>query len=92
MLLLATSSFLPVALSYACGVYKVAAKTWFKCRLASIEKPCRWNEFVTLSAKYRDLTMDAQLAFTVSRYVFFLLINTQSGVYKQLIHEFSSSL
>lgn len=36
-----------------------------RTRLASTEKPCRWNELVTLSAKYRDLTMDAQLALTV---------------------------
>ncbi len=35
------------------------------CRLASIEKPWRWNEVVTLSAKYRDLTANAQLALTV---------------------------
>ena len=35
------------------------------CRLASIEKPWRWNELVTLSAKYRDLTANAQLALTV---------------------------
>eukprot|EP00249_Psilotum_nudum_P022815 c28649_g1_i1 orf=409-2850(-) len=36
-----------------------------RTRLASIEKPCRWNELMTLSAKYRDLTADAQLALTV---------------------------
>ena len=36
------------------------------CRLASIEKPWRWNELVTLSAKYRDLTANAHLALTVS--------------------------
>ncbi|CAM6104701.1 unnamed protein product [Calypogeia fissa] len=36
-----------------------------RTRLASIEKPCRWNELVTLSAKYRDLTANAQLALTV---------------------------
>lgn len=36
------------------------------CRLASIEKPWRWNELVTLSAKYRDLAANAQLALTVS--------------------------
>jgi hypothetical protein len=35
------------------------------CRLASIEKPFRWNELITLSAKYRDLTANAQLALTV---------------------------
>ncbi|KAG0614104.1 hypothetical protein M758_6G151500 [Ceratodon purpureus] len=36
-----------------------------RTRLASIEKPWRWNELVTLSAKYRDLTANAQLALTV---------------------------
>ncbi|KAJ7556475.1 hypothetical protein O6H91_05G085500 [Diphasiastrum complanatum] len=36
-----------------------------RTRLAAIEKPCRWNELVTLSAKYRDLTANAQLALTV---------------------------
>jgi len=38
------------------------------CRLASIEKPWRWNELVTLSAKYRDLAANAQLALTVSHH------------------------
>lgn len=45
---------------------QIVALTYHVChRLASIEKPFRWNELVTLSAKYRDLTANAQLALTV---------------------------
>uniref|UniRef100_A0A0D6QW47 phosphatidylinositol 3-kinase n=2 Tax=Araucaria cunninghamii TaxID=56994 RepID=A0A0D6QW47_ARACU len=36
-----------------------------KTRLESTGKPNNWNDFGTLTAKYRDLTADAQLAFTV---------------------------
>ncbi|EFJ26575.1 hypothetical protein SELMODRAFT_97360 [Selaginella moellendorffii] len=36
-----------------------------KTRLAPIEKPYKWNEMITLSAKYRDLTATTQLTFTV---------------------------
>ncbi|BBN17072.1 phosphatidylinositol 3-kinase [Marchantia polymorpha subsp. ruderalis] len=36
-----------------------------RTRLASVENPFCWNELVTVSAKIRDLTQDAQLALTV---------------------------
>lgn len=36
-----------------------------RTRLAFVEKSCRWNELITLTAKYRDLTADAQIALTV---------------------------
>ncbi|XP_024518652.1 phosphatidylinositol 3-kinase VPS34 [Selaginella moellendorffii] len=31
----------------------------------AIEKPYKWNEAITLTGKYRDLSLNAQLAFTV---------------------------
>eukprot|EP00897_Mesotaenium_endlicherianum_P004521 jgi/Mesen1/4097/ME000215S03375 len=36
-----------------------------RTRQATMGKGCRWNEWVTLSVKYSDLTANAQLAFTV---------------------------
>lgn len=50
------------------------------CRLASIEKPWRWNELVTLSAKYRDLTANAHLALTVSFTLVLVKMRTLGGV------------
>lgn len=35
-------------------------------RLESMGPPYYWNELITLSTKYRDLTSHAQLALTVS--------------------------
>lgn len=35
-------------------------------RLESVGQPYCWNEIITLSTKYRDLTAHSQLALTVS--------------------------
>jgi hypothetical protein len=52
------------------GLSKILSRESSWCfdfrRLASIEKPWRWNELVTLSAKYCDLAANTQLALTVS--------------------------
>lgn len=48
-------------------------------RLSSIEKPWRWNELVTLSAKYRDLSSNAQLALTVGYSLLLNLIERRNG-------------
>lgn len=37
-----------------------------KCRLESGGPSYCWNELITLSTKYRDLTANSQLAVTVS--------------------------
>ncbi|MCO5578082.1 hypothetical protein L7F22_031920 [Adiantum nelumboides] len=57
----------PSELYVECGLYidGILFGLLTRTRLACNEKPFRWNELITLSAKYRDLTLDAQLAFTV---------------------------
>lgn len=48
-------------------------------RLESSGPPYCWNERITLSSKYRDLTSRAQLAFTVSWLGYFACINLDVG-------------
>lgn len=44
-----------------------------KCRLESGGPSYCWNELITLSTKYRDLTANSQLAVTVSMKITFPL-------------------
>lgn len=50
-----------------CGLYIDGALFGLasRTRLESSGQPCCWNELITLSTKYRDLTANAQLALTV---------------------------